>query len=153
MSAASYLQKDGFAHGCRRRRGPTHADRSQTDRARVWRKIAKTSGDRAEKRFRDLGKNNMSQRGDRSAVRIDQFFAGLGARGDQWRHLVELAEAWCEGSGSRASIETALAEMTPTEEFHAYPGLQLLTALRDQLAANDARSTATLARRITRALL
>src|SRR5690348_15606837 len=84
-------------------------------------KIAKTSGDRAEKRFRDLGKNNMSQRGDRSAVRIDQFFAGLGARGDQWRHLVELAEAWCEGSGSRASIETALAEITPTEEFHAYP--------------------------------
>src|SRR5262245_39097009 len=95
----------------------------------------------------------MSQRGDRPAVRIDQFFAGLGARGDQWRHLVELGEAWCEGSGSRAAFETALAEMTPTEEFHAYPGLQLLTALRDQVAANDARATVILARRITRALL
>jgi arginine decarboxylase len=95
----------------------------------------------------------MSQRGDRAAVRIDQFFAGLGARGDQWRNLVELAEAWCEGSGSRATFEAALAEVTPTEEFHAYPGLQLLTAVRDQAAANDARATATLVRRITRALL
>ena len=95
----------------------------------------------------------MSQRGDRAAVRIDQFFAGLGARGDQWRNLVELAEAWCEGSGSRATFEAALAEVTPTEEFHAYPGPQLLTAVRDQAAADDARATATLVRRITRALL
>jgi arginine decarboxylase len=43
--------------------------------------------------------------------------------------------------------------MTPTEEFHAYPGPQLLTALRDHVAPNDARAAATLARRITRAVL
>ena len=87
------------------------------------------------------------------AIRIDQFFAGLGARGDQWRHLVELAEAWCEGSGSRADFEAALADIRATEECHAYPGLQLMSALRDHAAANDARAIATLVRRITRALL
>ena len=95
----------------------------------------------------------MSQRSESRTVRIDQFFAGLGARGDEWRDLAELAEAWRDGSGSRAQFEAALAELTPTEEFHAYPGLHLLAALRDQAAANDARAVATLVRRITRALL
>jgi hypothetical protein len=39
--------------------------------------------------------------------------------------------------------------MTATEEFYAYPGFQLLTALGDHAAENDARATAALARRIT----
>ena len=95
----------------------------------------------------------MPKRDNGHAIRIDQFFAGLGARGDQWRNLVERAEAWCEGSGSRADFEAALADMRATEEFHAYPGLQLMSAVRDQAAANDARAIATLVRRITRALL
>ena len=43
-------------------------------------------------------------------VQIDQFFAGPGARGDQWRNLVELAEAWSNGSSSRTELEAALAE-------------------------------------------
>jgi arginine decarboxylase len=85
--------------------------------------------------------------------RIDHFFAGPGARGDQWRNLVELAEGWSRGSGSRAKLEAARAEMAATEEFHAYPGIALMTALRDHAAANDASATASLARRITRALL
>ncbi len=86
-------------------------------------------------------------------VRIDQFFAGPAARGDQWCHLVELAEAWTAGSGTREAVEAALAEMTPREEFHAYPGPQLLAALREHAAEDDAQATASLARRITRALL
>jgi arginine/lysine/ornithine decarboxylase len=88
-----------------------------------------------------------------SLPRIDQFFAGPGARGDRWQNLVELAEAWADGSGSPASFEDALADMTPTEEFHAYPGPQLLTALRDQAAADDAAATTALTRRITRSVL
>jgi arginine decarboxylase len=95
----------------------------------------------------------MSETARAHAVRIDQFFAGPGARGDRWQSLVELAEAWSSGSGSRAEFETALAETTATEEFHAYPGLQLMTALRDHAAENDAQATASLARRITRAIL
>jgi arginine decarboxylase len=95
----------------------------------------------------------MSTAANRHPARIDQLFAGPGARGDQWRNLVELAEAWSNGSVNQAKFEAALAEMTATEEFHAYPGLQLMTALREHAAQNDAQATASFARRITRALL
>src|SRR5262245_14474693 len=95
----------------------------------------------------------MSKGANSHRTQIDQFFAGPGARGDHWRDLVELAEAWSKGSGDRTKVEAALAEMTATEEFHAYPGLQLITALREHIAENDAQSTASLARRITRAIL
>ena len=95
----------------------------------------------------------MAKGTNRHPARIDQFFAGPGARGDLWRDLVELAEAWSKGSGDRTKVEAALAEMTATEEFHAYPGLQLITAMRDHVAESDAHATASLARRITRALL
>ena len=90
-------------------------------------------------------------KGARPFPRIDQFFAGPGARGDQWTNLVEMAEAWASNSGGRAKFDTALAEMAATEEFHAYPGPQLMTALRDRAAANDAQAAAALARRIARA--
>jgi arginine decarboxylase len=95
----------------------------------------------------------MSEAAVSQATRIDQFFAGPGARGDQWRNLVELAEAWASGAGSRTKVEAALTEMAATEAFHAYPGFQLMTAVRDRVAENDARATASLARRITRAIL
>jgi hypothetical protein len=39
----------------------------------------------------------MSEGAIRHPVQIDKFFAGPGARGDQWRNLVELAEAWKSG--------------------------------------------------------
>src|SRR5262245_20606580 len=89
----------------------------------------------------------------RHRIQIDRFFAGPGARGDQWRDLVELAAAWSKSSGDRTKVEAALAEMTVTEEFHAYPGPQLITALRGCIAENDAHATVSLARRITRAIL
>ena len=89
----------------------------------------------------------MSGDAGRNAVRIDRFFAGPGARADQWCHLMELANAWANGTGDRAAFEAALAEMTPTEEFHAYPGHQLMAALREHAAADDAHAAATLCRR------
>src|SRR5579862_8388963 len=95
----------------------------------------------------------MSNAAPRNPSRIDQFFAGVGARGDQWRTMVELAEAWAAGSGSRPKFESALAKLAATEEFHAYPGIQLMSALRDRAAQEDARATASLARHITRAIL
>ena len=66
---------------------------------------------------------------------------------------MELAERWVRDPASRGELNAALAEMVPTEEFHAYPGLKLMTALREAAAANDAHATATLARRVARALL
>ena len=76
---------------------------------------------------------------DHRPVQIDRFFAGPGARSDQWRNLVEVAEAWSNGSGSRAKFDLAFSEMSATEEFHAYPGPQLMTALRNHAAENDRR--------------
>lgn len=84
---------------------------------------------------------------------IDRFFAGPGSRADRWRDLVQLAEAWATDPGKGAEVKSAIAEMTPTEEFHAYPGTHLLAALQDHAAEDDARELANLARRITRALL
>jgi arginine decarboxylase len=95
----------------------------------------------------------MSKGANGHSGRIDQLFAGPGARADQWRNLVQLAEAWSNGSGNRAKFEAALAQLVPTEEFHAYPGTPLMNALRDLTAENDAQATASLSRRITRALL
>ena len=95
----------------------------------------------------------MRKQASRHRSQIDRFFAGPGARGDQWRDLVELAEAWSYSLGSRNKVEAALDETTATEEFHAYPGLELISALREHVAENDAHATASLARRITRAVL
>ena len=95
----------------------------------------------------------MAKAEKRGSAQIDRFFVGPGARGDQWHGLAELAERWAHGSADRASFEAALSEMSATEEFHAYPGARLITALRGRAAANDPGATASLARRITRALL
>jgi len=88
----------------------------------------------------------MPQGADGQAIQIDRFFAGPGSRGDQWRSLVEIAEA-----GDRAKFDAALAPLAVTEAFHAYPGPQLLAALRDN--KSDTRAIAALARRILRTLL
>ena len=86
-------------------------------------------------------------------VQIDRFFAGPGARGDRWQSLTELAEGWSRGSAKPTQFEAALAEMTATEGFFAYPGSQLMAALRDRAEADDAHSSAALSRHITRAIL
>ena len=72
----------------------------------------------------------MAKAEKRGSAQIDRFFLGPGARGDQWHDLAELAERWAHGSADRASFEAALSEMSATEEFHAYPGARLITALR-----------------------
>ena len=73
------------------------------------------------------------------SARIDQFFAGPGGRGDAWKNLVELVESWARGSGNRAEVEAALAALAVTEGFHAYPGVQLMTALRERAQPRSSR--------------
>ncbi len=85
--------------------------------------------------------------------RIDQFFSGPNARADRWRELLDAAQAWLAGTENRASVEAIFADLGATEEFHAYPGHHLIVAVRDLIAADDARATATLLRRISAALL
>src|SRR3954454_18939944 len=84
--------------------------------------------------------------------RIDQFFSGPGARADSWRFLVDAAKAWSKGTGSREQFDALFAPIEVTEEYHGYPGLRLMAALKDTAASGDASATAALATRIVHAL-
>lgn len=84
--------------------------------------------------------------------RIDQFFSGPGGRADNWRDLVDAAKAWSRG-GDRAKYDAALSALAVTEEFHGYPGPQLMAALKDAAAAGDAAGSLALATRIAQALM
>ena len=94
----------------------------------------------------------MPQPSSSHPVQIDRFFSGPGGRGDQWQNLVELAEAWSNG-GSREQFDAALRKMMATEGFYAYPGHELISALKQEAEGNDAQATARLARHITRSVL
>jgi len=84
--------------------------------------------------------------------RIDQFSVGPGARADNWRFLVDAAKAWSEGSGSRNRFDALFAQLEVTEEYHGYPGLRLMAALKEAAASGDASATAALATRILQSL-
>src|SRR3954468_24701156 len=86
-----------------------------------------------------------------SQKRIDQFLSGPGRRADDWRDLVEGAKVWVR-DGDRAGHDDTLADLSVMEEFHGYPGLQLMAALREAAAAGDAGTSLSLATRITQAL-
>jgi arginine decarboxylase len=66
--------------------------------------------------------------------RIDQFFTGPGARADHWRFLVDAAKAWSDGSGNRNKFDDLFAQLEVTEEYHGYPGLRLMAALKENAA-------------------
>ena len=93
----------------------------------------------------------MSKDAKPAQKRIDQFLSGPGGRADDWRDLVEAAKVWARG-GDRAKYDAALADLSVTEEFHGYPGLQLMAALREAAATGDAATSLALATRITQAL-
>ncbi|MHB8270735.1 decarboxylase [Bradyrhizobium sp.] len=93
----------------------------------------------------------MSKDAKPAQKRIDQFLSGPGGRADDWRDLVEGAKVWARG-GDRAGYDATLADLSVTEEFHGYPGLQLMAALKEAAAAGDAGTSLSLATRITQAL-
>src|SRR5712675_1283773 len=94
---------------------------------------------------------DMSKDAKPAQKRIDQFLSGPGGRADDWRDLVEGAKVWARG-GDRTNYDAALADLSVTEEFHGYPGLQLMAALRETAAAGDAGASLSLATRIAQAL-
>ncbi|MBB3316695.1 arginine decarboxylase [Rhizobium sp. BK181] len=87
------------------------------------------------------------------SAHIDQFLLIHQARADNWRAVTSLADAWAAKRGDRAALEAALANLAAVEEYHAYPGERLLTALRERIATDDASGAARLARRISNGLL
>ena len=86
-------------------------------------------------------------------TQIDQFFLMHSARSDRWRDVMSCAEAWVAGKKERSDVEAALRGLSILEEFHAHPGLRQMRALNDLIAANDAKGTARLVRRISDAIL
>ncbi|MBW8855237.1 MAG: decarboxylase, partial [Bradyrhizobium sp.] len=94
----------------------------------------------------------MSKDAKSAEKRIDQFISGPGGRADDWRDMVEAAKAWARG-GDRAKYDAALADLSVIEEFHGYPGLRLMAALREMASAGDAAGSLGLATRITQALM
>ncbi len=95
----------------------------------------------------------MSKDSKPATHRIDQFLLGPGGRADDWRDLVEAAKAWAAGAGDRAKYEALLNDLAVTEEFHGYPGLQLMAALKESAAAGDAATSSGLSTRIMQALM
>jgi arginine decarboxylase len=93
----------------------------------------------------------MSKDAKPAPQRIDQFFSGPGGRADDWRDLMEAAKAWAQGGG-RANYDAALSALSVTEEFHGYPGLHLMAALKEAAAAGDAATSLALSTRFTQAL-
>jgi arginine decarboxylase len=89
----------------------------------------------------------------REARHIDQFLLIHSARDDSWREITTLSDAWAAKRGERAALEEAVASISATEEYHAYPGPRLLGALNERIATNDAAGAAKLVRRISNGLL
>src|SRR3978361_311633 len=83
---------------------------------------------------------SMSKNGKSAQKRIDQFFSGPGGRADDWRDLACAAKAWARG-GNRVAYDSALDDLLVTEEFHGYPGLQLMAALREAASGGDAATS------------
>lgn len=87
------------------------------------------------------------------AARIDNFFVLHSARPDHWRKLLTLAERWQAERGSAADAASELESLEVLESFHAYPGPNLMRAVRARLQAGDARGVVDLVRRISDTIL
>ena len=84
---------------------------------------------------------------------IDHFISAPSGRTDRWRDLHALARSWAYGDAARGAVEAALAELGAIEEFHAFPGPELLAALRERMQSEDANGFLALAKRISLAAI
>lgn len=84
---------------------------------------------------------------------IDHFFSAPSGRTDRWRDLHAAARSWTRGEAARSAVEAALAELGAIEEFHAFPGPELMAALRERLQSDDANGFLALAKRISLATI
>src|SRR6187551_2166194 len=92
-------------------------------------------------------------------TRVDHVFVASAARLDLWRELNAAAQNWVadarggrRGPG-RATVEAALAEVRPLEDYFAYPGPRLMKTLAERIADADAMGVARLVQRLSGALL
>jgi len=94
-----------------------------------------------------------------SSPRLDHFFSAVAARLDLWRDLARTAQAWASSPTSRndaglqASCNEALTALLPLEDFQAYPGAKVMSAVKQRAASGDAMGTARLVQRVSSALM
>ncbi|TCR68572.1 decarboxylase [Bosea sp. BK604] len=84
---------------------------------------------------------------------IDHFFSAPSGRQDRWRELHAVARSWAKGDEKRSAVEAALAEVGVVEEFFAFPGQELIAALRERLHNDDSGGFLSLAKRISLAII
>lgn len=85
----------------------------------------------------------------KDARSIDHFFSAPSGRHDRWRDLHSIARSWAKGDAKRGAVEQALDDLGVLEEFHAFPGTELMTALRERLKNDDKPGFLALAKRIS----
>ncbi|MGX1791153.1 decarboxylase [Bosea sp. NPDC055332] len=84
---------------------------------------------------------------------IDHFFSAPSGRTDRWRDLHAIARSWAKGAQPKQAVAAALDELGAIEEFHAFPGGDLIAALRERLKNEDANGFLALAKRISLAII
>lgn len=87
--------------------------------------------------------------------KMENFFSASDARLDRWRELNVAASVW-SGDGKAAGQKKAqeiFAEIAPLEEFFAYPGPELVRAVKEAIASGNAAVASHLVQKIGRALL
>ncbi len=93
------------------------------------------------------------------ALSLTDFFSAAQSRADRWAELAIRARAWASAvsqgepaSSTRSEAVAALDALSALEEFWAYPGPRLTSALAARFAEGDAVGSAQLAQRINAAL-
>jgi arginine decarboxylase len=89
----------------------------------------------------------------RDSRSIDHFFSAPSGRTDSWRDLHAVARSWASGGKARGDVEAALKDLGAAEEFHAFPGHELIGGLWERLQNDDANGFLALAKRISLAII
>src|SRR3954469_22883783 len=88
---------------------------------------------------------------------LEDFFSAGDARSDRWRALNVAAHDWAvNGANKAAAQQRVLAlfnEMSPIEDYWAFPGPNLMRSLKEAIGAQDADVVGHLTQQIGRALL
>jgi arginine decarboxylase len=102
----------------------------------------------------------MTATGKPEAPRLDEFLMAGELRFDRWRALLQTSRAWERSAGqldskveNRAAVRDCFQELLQWEDFFAYPGHTLLTALDERIASGDVAGATRLIQSIGNALL
>ena len=90
---------------------------------------------------------------------LSDFLSASAARADRWAQLSVCARAWAAaaargqpGEALKADAAAVLDALGPLEDLWAYPGVRLMSVLRERRAGDDAAGFARLAQEINAAL-